>query len=98
MAARASDLGRGGAELQAAAHHHRRLGMAHALEDEELLVEPARLLEAVALHRAVRHHVGLDDGSLVLRLGDAILDLLAGERHVSSYAVAALSASVRNES
>src|SRR3954471_2366238 len=85
-------------ELESAAHHHRRLGVAHALEAEELLVELARFLEAVTLHRAMRHHVGLDYRLLVLRVGDAVLDLLSCQRHDSSYGVKAFSASVMNES
>ena len=73
-------------ELEAAAHHHRGLGVAHALEAEELLVELARLLEAVALHRAVRHHVRSDDGLLVARVGDPVLNLLSRQcSHVSSF-------------
>src|SRR3954462_3376197 len=95
----AADFDGDDVELEAAAHDHRRLGMAHALEAEELLVELARILEAVALHRAVRHHIGLDDGLLVLGVGNPVLDLLSRQySHVSSYGVKALSASVRNES
>src|SRR3954471_5472921 len=86
-------------ELEPTAHHHGGLRVAHALEAEELLVELARFLEAVALHRAMRHHIRLDDRLLVGRVGDTVLDLLAGKRHCSSsYGVKAFSASVMNES
>src|SRR5262245_30829376 len=55
------------AELNAAARMHGLLGMAHAFQAEEFLIELARFLQAAALERAVRQDEGLDHRILVVR-------------------------------